>query len=140
MTSDGYVISRHRDGGLQIEIDMHGTPWPYDPLSWAAMLPGVGERLAGALSGREPSISLCMFRSRPRRTVDAVLEIGNGQVRVYDLHTRVAHRVQLGARLAGTPRRRLQLFAGLVYALLCAEGTPVRIVSGCERQPARLVS
>jgi hypothetical protein len=140
MTDDGYTMIRRRDGGLQIDIDMVGTPWPYDPLGWAAMLPGVQNCIAAALLGRDQPLVLRMQRSRPRLTTDVVLEIRGGEIRVHDLRARVEHRVQIDCGTAGQQRRLLRVAAALVHVLLCAGGMPVQLSSRCEKGSVRLVS
>jgi hypothetical protein len=132
MSEYGCTIERRRDGGLQITIDLQAAPWPYDPLGWAAMLPGVEERINTALAGHEPSLTLCFQRSQPRRTVDLLIEVTPAAVRVCDPHAGVEHCLQLAAGPDTSPRRRFRALAGVVHALALLDGGRLN-VTACHR-------
>lgn len=122
MSGDGYTIGRCGDGSLLISIDMQGTPWPYDALSWAAVLPGVEERIDATLAGEEPPLTLRLERTRPRRTTDLVVKVGAGCAYVRDLHAGVEHRLRFAAGSGGSARRRFRALASVVHAVLLMEG------------------
>ncbi|HZQ37434.1 MAG TPA: hypothetical protein VFD32_15995 [Dehalococcoidia bacterium] len=113
---------------------MHATPWPYDPLGWAAMLPGLEQRLTGALAGAESPLRLRLQRTRPRRILDLVLDVMPSEARVRNLHTGLEHRLQLDRGVADSPRQRFRALAGVVRALVLLEGSGLHVTTSDDRR------
>ncbi len=119
-----------------ITIAMQATPWPYDPLGWAAMLPGVEERSGAALAGTGPPLTLRFERTRPRRAFDLVLDLIPGSIVMRDLQAGVTRHIQLSLAPGKSPRLRLAAVAAIVRALvlLQGDGLQVRITEQSQGQ------
>ncbi len=140
MSDCGWTFGRRADGGLVITIDMQATPWPYDPLGWAVMLPGVEQRIGAALAGTEPPLTLRFERIRPRRAADLLLDLGDrgpGSVTVRDLQAGVDHHVQLSLAPGRSPRRRLRALAIIVRALVLLQGDVLQVTVAQQWQGQR---
>jgi hypothetical protein len=139
---DGYLLSRRRNGRLQVEIDMVATPWPYNAWQWAAMLPDVRRAMVVALTGRAEPVVVSMGRWHNPRRVDVLLWLQRGQIRIENRRDEVEHQIQLVATVLRNEGSLMRVVAALVEVVLRAPTASVsvttRLLPGGQARPAHI--
>ena len=126
---EGYVLTRRRDGCLQVEIDMAATPWPYNAWQWAAMLPDVWQAMLAALTGCAEPVVVALGRQHSPRRIDVLLWLRAGQIRVENRRAAVEHQVQFAATALRDEANLTRIAAALVEVVLRVPAGSVSVTS-----------